>query len=400
MTTKVLRTNIAPLHPASKTNSIFVKLTILSGSAGMGTKPIFGTTAGTASPRWCATDSSSCGFCDGTIAGGKCWDWTEDQDEPDVDEVSATTSMSLRVGDEDVVDDMTLGAEAKWGEAQDDDFEMSASFGFDEISATLATVVDVREDDNEGDVAMSFTVTDGGAERFFVALALTGATDQPSARTASGGGGLSGSATLTTRVDGEQVFETMLSSAIRTGHDFYVALRVEDDAAERFFVDGKLDYDEPATRTKPCGRSSWRASTARTASTASSTRPRSGATPRRAGSRATLRSRARRSASAAPPKRSCSTSRARGITPRAPTPDRWRADLRDRGEAFDGTVSYEWTDDHYGLGFDASYEDTSSERRAYTLEASAAVDETHVADDVELKVVVTEDTAGGAETFA
>ena len=32
-------------------------------------------------------------------------------------------------------------------------------------------------------------------------------------------------------------------------------------------------------------------------------------------------------------------------------------------------------------------------------EASAAVDETHVADDVELKVVVTEDTAGGAETF-
>ena len=81
-----------------------------------------------------------------------------------------------------VFDDMTLGAEAKWGEAQDDDFAMSASFGFDEISATLATVVDVREDDNEGDVAMSFTVTDGGAELFFVALALTGATDQPSAQ--------------------------------------------------------------------------------------------------------------------------------------------------------------------------------------------------------------------------
>ena len=60
--------------------------------------------------------------------------------------------------------------QVKWGEAQDDDFAMSASFGFDEISATLATVVDVREDDNEGDVAMSFTVTDGGAELFFVAL--------------------------------------------------------------------------------------------------------------------------------------------------------------------------------------------------------------------------------------
>ena len=46
---------------------------------------------------------------------GKCWDWTEDQDEPGIDEISATTSMSLRVGDEDVVDDMTLGAEATWG---------------------------------------------------------------------------------------------------------------------------------------------------------------------------------------------------------------------------------------------------------------------------------------------
>ena len=45
-------------------------------------------------------------------------------------------------------------------------------------------------------------------------------------------------------------------------------------------------------------------------------------------------------------------------------------DLRDRGEAFDGTVSYDWTDDHYGLGIDASYEDTSSEAPAYTLEAS------------------------------
>ena len=47
------------------------------------------------------------------------------------------------------------------GAAQDDDFAMSASFGFDEISATLATVVDVREDDNEGDVAMSFKRTAG-----------------------------------------------------------------------------------------------------------------------------------------------------------------------------------------------------------------------------------------------
>ena len=77
-----------------------------------------------------ATDSSSCGFCDGTIAGGKCWDWTEDQDEPDVDEVSATTSMSLRVGDEDVVDDMTLGAEAKWG-----------SPGFTQMGRSKAKVV-------------------------------------------------------------------------------------------------------------------------------------------------------------------------------------------------------------------------------------------------------------------
>ena len=76
---------------------------------------------------------------------------------------------------------------------------------------------------------MGFQVTDGGAELVFVTLALTGATDQPSARTASGGGGLSGSATLAMRVDGEQVFETMLSSAIRTDHDFYVELRAEDD---------------------------------------------------------------------------------------------------------------------------------------------------------------------------
>ena len=42
----------------------------------------------------------------------------------------------------------------------------------------------------------------------------------------------------------------MLSSAIRTDHDFYVELRVEDDAAERFFVDGKLDYDEPGDEDK------------------------------------------------------------------------------------------------------------------------------------------------------
>ena len=202
-------------------------------------------------PGWCATDSSSCGFCDGTIADGKCWDWTAKRgvENPDTDELSAATTMSLRVGDEDAVD-MTLGAEATWGKEHDEDFAMSATFGFDEINATLATVFDVREESNEGDVAMSFTVTDGGTERFAVALALAGATDEPSARTASGGGGLSGSATLAMRVDGEQVFETMLSSAIRTDHDFYVELRVEDDAAERFFVDGKLDYDEPGDEDK------------------------------------------------------------------------------------------------------------------------------------------------------
>ena len=349
-------------------------------------------------PRWCATDSSSCGFCDGTIADGKCWDWTEDQDEPGIDEISATTSMSLRVGDEDVVDDMTLGAEAKWGEAQDDDFWMSASFGFDEISATLATVVDVREDDNEGDVAMSFTVTDGGAERFLVALALTGATDQPSARTASGGGGLSGSATLTTRVDGEQVFETVLASAIRTDHDFYVELRVEDDAAERFFVDGKLDYDEPGDEDKTL----WAQLVARVDGENSvdgeldAAAKWGDASAHRFEGDATVTRAAQRLGGATE-----ELLYVAGTWDHAKGADAGSValDLRDRGEAFDGTVSYDWTDDHYGLGIDASYEDTSSEARAYTLEASAAVDETHVADDVELKVVVTEDTAGGAETF-
>ena len=347
-------------------------------------------------PRWCATDSSSCGFCDGTIADGKCWDWTEDQDEPGIDEISATTSMSLRVGDEDVVDDMTLGAEAKWGEAQDDDFAMSASFGFDEISATLATVVDVREDDNEGDVAMSFTVTDGGAELFFVTLALTGATDQPSARTASGGGGLSGSATLTTRVDGEQVFETMLSSAIRTDHDFYVELCVEDDAAERLFVDGKLDYDEPGDEDKTL----WAQLVARVDGENSvdgeldAAAKWGDASAHNFEGDATVTRAAQRLGGA--------TEELLYVAGAWDHDDETDAgsvalDLRDRGEAFDGTVSYDWTDDHYGLGIDASYEDTSSEARAYTLEASAAVDETHVADDVELKVVVTEDT--GAETF-
>ena len=69
--------------------------------------------------------------------------------------------MSLRVGDEDVVGDMALGAERRGGGAGRrlrDERELR----FDEMSATLATVVDVREDDNEGGVAMSFTVTDGG----------------------------------------------------------------------------------------------------------------------------------------------------------------------------------------------------------------------------------------------
>ena len=349
-------------------------------------------------PRWCATDSSSCGFCDGTIADGKCWDWTEDQDEPGIEEISATTSMSLRVGDEDVVDDMTLGAEAKWGEAQDDDFAMSASFGFDEISATLATVVDVREDDNEGDVAMSFTVTDGGAELFFVELALTGATDQPSARTASGGGGLSGSATLTTRVDGEQVFETVLASAIRTDHDFYVELRVEDDAAERFFVDGKLDYDEAGDEDKAL----WAQLVARVDGENSvdgeldAAAKWGDASAHNFEGDATVTRAAQRLGGA--------TEELLYVAGAWDHDDETDAgsvalELRDRGEAFDGTVSYDLTDDHYGLGIDAYYEDTSSDPRAYTLEASAAVDETHVADDVELKVVVTEDTAGGAETF-
>jgi len=306
--------------------------------------------------------------------------------------------MSLRVGDEDVVDDMTLGAEAKWGEAQDDDFAMSASFGFDEISATLATVVDVREDDNEGDVAMSFTVTDGGAELFFVALALTGATDQPSARTASGGGGLSGSATLTTRVDGEQVFETVLASAIRTDHDFYVELRVEDDAAERFFVDGKLDYDEPGDEDKTL----WAQLVARVDGENSvdgeldAAAKWGDASAHNFEGDATVTRAAQRLGGA--------TEELLYVAGAWDHDDETDAgsvalDLRDRGEAFDGTVSYDLTDDHYGLGIDASYVDTSSEARAYTLEASAAVDETHVADDVELKVVVTEDTAGGAETF-
>ena len=347
-------------------------------------------------PRWCATDSSSCGFCDGTIADGKCWDFTEDQDKPDTGELSAAMTMSLRVGDEDAVD-MTLGAEATWGEAQDDDFAMSATFGFDEISTTLATVVDVREDDNEGDVEMSFTVTDGEAERFAVALSLAGATDEPSARTASGGGGLSGSATLAMRVDGEQVFETMLSSAIRTDHDFYVELRVEDDAAERFFVDGKLDYDEPGDEDKTL----WAQLVARVDGENSvdgeldAAAKWGDASAHRFEGDATVTRAAQRLGGATE-----ELLYVAGAWDHDEGADAGSValDLRDRGGAFDGTVSYDWTDDHYGLGIDA-YEDTSSEARAYTLEASAAVDEWRVADDVELKVVVTEDTAGGAETF-
>ena len=288
--------------------------------------------------------------------------------------------------------------QVKWGEAQDDDFAMSASFGFDEISATLATVVDVREDDNEGDVAMSFTVTDGGAELFFVALALTGATDQPSARTDSGGGGLSGSVTLTTRVDGEQVFETVLASAIRTDHDFYVELRVEDDAAERFFVDGKLDYDEPGDEDKTL----WAQLVARVDGENSvdgeldAAAKWGDASAHRFEGDATVTRAAQRLGGATE-----ELLYVAGAWDHAKGADAGSValDLRDRGEAFDGTVSYDWTDDHYGLGIDASYEDTSSEARAYTLEASAAVDEWRVSDDVKLKVVVTEDTAGGAETF-
>ena len=326
-------------------------------------------------PGWCATDSSSCGFCDGTIADGKCWDWTAKRgvENPDTDELSAATTMSLRVGDEDAVD-MTLGAEATWGKEHDEDFAMSATFGFDEINATLATVFDVREESNEGDVAMSFTVTDGGTERFAVALALAGATDEPSARTASGGGGLSGSATLAMRVDGEQVFETMLSSAIRTDHDFYVELRVEDDAAERFFVDGKLDYDEPGDEDKTL----WAQLVARVDGENSvegeldAAAKWGDASAHNFEGDATVTRAAQRLGGA--------TEELLYVAGAWDHDDETDAgsvalDLRDRGEAFDGTVSYDWTDDHYFRG----------------------IDEWRVAEDVELKVVVTEDT--GAETF-
>ena len=200
------------------------------------------------------------------------------------------------------------------------------------------------------------------------------------------------------RVDGEQVFETMLSSAIRTDHDFYVELRVEDDAAERFFVDGKLDYDEPGDEDKTL----WAQLVARGDGENSVDGERDAAA--KWGDASAHNFEGDATVTRAAQRLGGATEELRYVAGAWEHDDETDAgsvarDLRDRGEAFDGTVSYDWTDDHYGLGIDASYEDTSSEARAYTLEASAAVDETHVADDVELKVVVTEDTAGGAETF-
>ena len=86
-------------------------------------------------PRWCATDSPSRLLRRHDREDGKPLGLDRGPGRAGYRRRSAPRISSLRVGDEDAVDDMTLGAAAKWGEAQDDDFAMSARFGFDEITA-------------------------------------------------------------------------------------------------------------------------------------------------------------------------------------------------------------------------------------------------------------------------
>ena len=111
-------------------------------------------------PRWCATDSSSCGFCDGTIADGKCWDWTEDQDEPGVDAVEASMTMKL-------------SAPESSGEPLEEVFGVAAGFGaclqFDDSTGCRAA--------RGGILEATLSVAADGDDVFSVAAAVDAPED-------------------------------------------------------------------------------------------------------------------------------------------------------------------------------------------------------------------------------
>ena len=138
-------------------------------------------------------------------------------------------------------------------------------------------------------------------------------------------------------------------------------LRVEDDAAERFFVDGKLDYDEPGDEDKTL----WAQLVARVDAANSvdgeldAAAKWGDASAHRFEGDATVTRAAQRLGGATE-----ELLYVAGTWDHAKGADAGSValDLRDRGEAFDGTVSYDWTDDHYGLGIDASYEDRRPRR--------------------------------------
>ena len=130
----------------------------------------------------CATDSSSCGFCDGTIADGKCWDWVQpvDREYEDygADAVEASMTMKLSapesIGEplEEVVG-VALGVDAcvqlddgarnkGCRAAHDDDvtITVTADLDADVDLITAAVTFDVREDDDAGDGSLSVKVGD------------------------------------------------------------------------------------------------------------------------------------------------------------------------------------------------------------------------------------------------
>ena len=133
-------------------------------------------------PRWCATDSSSCGFCDGTIADGKCWDWVQPVDgeyeDYGADAVEASMTMKLSapesIGEplEEVVG-VALGVDAcvqlddgarnkgcRAAHADDVTITVTADLDADVDLITAAVTFDVREDDDAGDGSLSVKVGD------------------------------------------------------------------------------------------------------------------------------------------------------------------------------------------------------------------------------------------------
>ena len=133
-------------------------------------------------PRWCATDSSSCGFCDGTIEGGGCWDWVQPVDgeyeDYGADAVEASMTMKLSapesIGEplEEVVG-VALGVDAcvqlddgarnkgcRAAHADDVTVTVTADLDADVDLITAAVTFDVREDDDAGAGSLSVTVGD------------------------------------------------------------------------------------------------------------------------------------------------------------------------------------------------------------------------------------------------